>query len=314
MLAVPRRALRIKERRIMAAFERRGDKEEIMRRVDYYNRLVQPVPLSATRCRHLSGHTWRQHEGPSVYFFDTFEFLRYFHKHFCWEHKPGDVRDLFDTPTIVKTRPLACADRRFINSVVLNLDKVRHFFFVNDKIPFARKRPVVLFRGNIDGKPDRIRFVRMFKGRPGFDVAAFGGNPEPAMIGSKLSIADHLKYRYVMSLEGNDVATNLKWIMSSNCIAVMPRPTCEGWFMEGTLIPNYHYIEIKPDFSDVEQRIAYYEQHPDEAQQIIEHAHDYVRQFRDKERERIIAYLVVRKYFEHTLAPHASTTQISNQA
>lgn len=84
--------------------------------------------------------------------------------------------------------------------------------------------------------------------------------------------------------------------------------------MEGTLIPNYHYIEIKPDFSDVEQRIAYYEQHPDEAQQIIEHAHDYVRQFRDKERERIIAYLVVRKYFEHTLAPLASTTQISNQA
>ena len=108
------------------------------------------------------------------------------------------------------------------------------------------------------------------------------------------------------------MATNLKWLMSTNCIAVMPRPTCESWFMEGTLIPDYHYIEIKPDFSDVEERIAYYEQHPDEAQLIIDHAHDYVSQFRDKERERIIAYLVVRKYFENTLAPHATGTQIVN--
>lgn len=296
----------------MAAFERRSDKDEIMRRVDYYNRLAPSSALSASRCRPLSAHTCRLHNGPSVYFFDTFEFLRYFPKHFCWAHEPGDVRALFETPTIVKTRPLVHADSRFANSVLLNLDKVRHFFFVNDKIPFARKRPTVLFRGNIDDKPDRIRFVRMFKGRKGFDVGAIGGNPEPRMMGDKLSISGHLKYRYVMSLEGNDVATNLKWLMSTNCIAVMPRPTCESWFMEGTLIPDYHYIEIKPDFSDVEERIAYYEQHPDETRQIIEHAHDYVRQFRDKERERIIAYLVVRKYFEKTLTPHATVTQIGN--
>ena len=61
-----------------------------------------------------------------------------------------------------------------------------------------------------------------------------------------------------MALEGIDVASNLKWVMSSNSIAVMPRPTCETWFMEGTLIPDYHYIEIKPDFSDLEERLNQY--------------------------------------------------------
>ncbi len=66
-----------------------------------------------------------------------------------------------------------------------------------------------------------------------------------------MSLYDHLHYRYIMALEGNDVATNLKWIMSSNSIAVMPRPTCETWFMEGRLIPNYHYIEIADDFHDL---------------------------------------------------------------
>ena len=32
-------------------------------------------------------------------------------------------------------------------------------------------------------------------------------------------------------------------------VAVMPKPKYESWFMEGKLIPNYHYILIKDDYS-----------------------------------------------------------------
>ena len=53
-----------------------------------------------------------------------------------------------------------------------------------------------------------------------------------------------------MCVEGVDVATNLKWVMSSNSIAVMPKPEIESWFMEKTLIPDFHYIEIKKDYSE----------------------------------------------------------------
>lgn len=88
--------------------------------------------------------------------------------------------------------------------------------------------------------------------------------------------------------------------MSSNSVAVMPRPTCESWFMEGKLIPNYHYIEIKADFSDVEERLNHYIAHPEEAEAIIQHAHEYVDQFRDSKRERLITYLVLQKYFLFT--------------
>lgn len=59
------------------------------------------------------------------------------------------------------------------------------------------------------------------------------------------TIREHLDYKFIMAIEGNDVASNLKWVMSSNSLAVMPRPTCETWFMEGTLIPDYHYIEVR---------------------------------------------------------------------
>ena len=113
-------------------------------------------------------------------------------------------------------------------------------------------------------------------------------------------INEHLDYKFIMALEGIDVASNLKWVMSSNSIAVMPRPTCETWFMEGTLIPNYHYIEIKPDFSDLEERLNYYIEHVDESLEIIRHAHEYVSQFKDKRRENLISLLVLDKYFKMT--------------
>jgi spore maturation protein CgeB len=88
--------------------------------------------------------------------------------------------------------------------------------------------------------------------------------------------------------------------MSSNSIAVTPRLTCETWFMEGTLIPNYHFIEVRPDFSDLEECLRYYMDHPDEAEAIIRHAHEYVEKFKDKKCEKLVSLLVLKKYFDFT--------------
>lgn len=70
--------------------------------------------------------------------------------------------------------------------------------------------------------------------------------------------------------------------------------------MEGTLQPNYHYIEVKEDFSDLEERLTYYIERPAEAEAIIQHAHEYVDQFLNKKREKLISLLVLKKYFEIT--------------
>ena len=88
--------------------------------------------------------------------------------------------------------------------------------------------------------------------------------------------------------------------MSSNSIAIMPRPKFESWFMEGRLQGGVHYIEIKDDYSDLEEKIRYYSTHPEEAKAIIRNAHAFVDQFRDKEREELISLLVLEKYFRHT--------------
>jgi hypothetical protein len=120
----------------------------------------------------------------------------------------------------------------------------------------------------------------------------------------ELTIPEHLQFKFILALEGNDVATNLKWVMSSNSLAVMPRPRFETWFMEGTLEPDRHYVLIKDDFSDLEERMLYFIRNPAEAERIVANAHAHVSRFQDPRRERLISLLVLKRYFEATGQPY----------
>ncbi len=293
---VPSWLSRMEGHRLQREIDTCPDSDYIRSRIDYYCRLTQPVPLSHSAMR-LGD--WRIPKKQKVYYFDSAEFTRFFSPDLRWQILPGDIVHVPDSPTIVKSRPLV-ADNE--NSVLLKMDKVRHFIFVNDKTRWEDKQPMAVFRGKVSGKESRVRFMQQYFGSSVCDCGDVSKDPTlPAEWQTrKLTIAEHLRYRYIMALEGNDVASNLKWVMSSNSIAVMPRPTCETWFMEGTLIPDYHYIECRADFADLAERIAYYNAHPAEAQAIIEHAHAFVTPFRDSRRERLIAYGTLEKYLRLT--------------
>ena len=294
-----------------------ADSDYIRQRVDYYNKLatldngddffresiaIERLPMTRQKVYWFDTMEYARWFQPNarkpskVYWFDTMEYARWFPPYLRLMLLEGDITAVPDVPCLLKSRPVVGDNA---NSVLLNMDKVRHFVFINDKTSFEQKKDIAIFRGKIDRKPNRIMFMEKFWGNARFDLGAID-NVNAEWIKPKISIYDHLKNRYVMALEGNDVAGNLKWIMSSNSIAVMPRPRFETWFMEGTLIPDYHYIEVKDDFSDVEEKLDYYSSHIDEALAIIKHAHDYVAQFRDKRRERLISLLVLDKYFSIT--------------
>ena len=283
----------------------REDRMELLWRADYYCKLTPETPFDREAFRRESVSIAKQPViQPKVYYFDAMNVGRYFDGRLRWILKPGDVSDLQPLPTILKSRPIGDDNQC---SVVLNLNRVRHFLFVNDRKPWREKKDIAIFRGDVgnpkDGnvKPNRVAFMKRWFGHPMVDAASIDsieGHPEWQR--EKMTIGEHLDYKFVMSLEGNDVASNLKWVMSSNSIAVTPKLTCETWFMEGTLIPNYHYIEVKPDFSDLEERLTYYIQHPDEAEAIIRHAHAYVKQFQDKKCEKLVSLLVLKKYFDVT--------------
>lgn len=147
----------------------------------------------------------------------------------------------------------------------------------------------------------RIKFLEKYFLDSRCDLGHTGGIAafNKAFYKPKVSIKEHLKHKFILSLEGNDVATNLKWIMSSNSIAIMPKPKFETWFMEGRLIGDLHYIEIDDDYNNVFDKIKFYKENPSKAKAIIKNANAYCKQFFDKKRENIISLLTLEKYFKY---------------
>jgi len=298
----PRWFTQIQLKSQLAKLDGRTDKDYILERVNYYNKLTPTSPIDSSLWLERAVEVSKQPmTNQSTYYHDAMEIARYFSGKLKWVLRHGDITTLLPLPTIIKSRPLGDDNQ---NSVILKLDKVRHFLFVNDTKAWRDKKNIAIFRGDLgEQKENRTLFMEHFANgqSPFVDAASTNRwDDHPEWQKGKLTINEHLDYKFIMSLEGNDVASNLKWVMSSNSIAVTPKPTCETWFMEGTLIPNYHYIEVKDDFSDLEERLQYYIDHPEEAEAIIQHAHEYVNQFRDKEREKLISLLVLKKYFEIT--------------
>jgi len=267
---------------------------EIQKRVHYYNKIDYKTDPSSIKTKI---NDLKYPKTPKAYFFDTYQFARYFDYNLPLSWVFGDVIHVPEPPSIVKSRPIINKNQ---NSILLNLDKIRHFVFVNDDKQFQTKHDKLIGRGAIY-QPHRIDFFEKYFHHPLCDIGQVNkdqGKPE-LWYKPKMSLKNHLDYKFILSLQGNDVATNLKWIMSSNSIAVMPNPTIETWFMEGTLVGGKHFIEIKPDFSDLESQLQYYIAHPQVCMTIIENAHEHCSQFFNPDQEKLCSLLVLDKYFQN---------------
>lgn len=272
-----------------------ADNARIAERVDYYNKLDGRVPLT----RNVSDLRSLRKGRRTTYFYDFYEFARYFEPDRKFYYEFGDITEIPTQPAFVKSRPIEGDNR---NAVLLKLDKIRHFSFVSDPTPTSRKKDAVVWRGyTIDGQ--RLQFVERYAGKPGFDVGRVNvPSQRPELWRPFLPVAKQLQYKFIFSIEGVDVASNLKWIMASNSVCMMKKPKFETWFMEGRLVPGVHYIPIKDDFSDVEEKMEYYLGHPREMMEIIQNANRYIAQFKDSAVERQVSLLVIEKYFKHTAA------------
>ena len=143
-----------------------------------------------------------------------------------------------------------------------------------EDIPFEEKFPKVLWRGRLSGsrykpggahrarllqrhllsnrsdidvKPTRLDINEMTKKElfPHYSLFYLRSKAED------LEIRRQLQSRYLICVEGNDVATSLKWMLFSNSTVFMPIPTSEDWALQQMLIPWKHYIPIRYDFSDI---------------------------------------------------------------
>lgn len=292
----PRSLFRHRREALLAMFDAlpSADQEAIMARVKYYNKLDAPVALSSEA---ISNQDFSLRSRKSTYHLDFYHVAKYFPKNATYHYRFGDKTFVPDVPTFVKSRPIRGENR---NSVLLKLDSVRHFYTMKDSRRYDDKKDALVWRGAAH-QPHRQNFLAKSHHLPRCDVGATDNKAVTAAYRKPfMSIAQQLEHKFIFSIEGNDVATNLKWIMASNSLCFMKQPIYETWFMEGTLIPDHHYVKVSDDFSDLDEKNAYYLAHPEEAQNIIRNANHYIANFYHPQRERLIALMVFERYLAYT--------------
>lgn len=236
---------------------------------------------------------WRRLASRSNYWFDLAEHLRRAPRGARVSYRFGDRTDPPPVPTLVKARKI---DEPECTSVLFKLNKARHYVFVEDQFRFKEKRDTVVWRGS-GHQPHRRDWVARWFDHPLCDIGRTDKRPgADPWRRSYLSIDDQLQHKFVLSLEGNDVATNLKWVLSSNSLCLMPRPTKESWFMEGLLEPYVHYIPLADDLSDLPEQVERWSRDVDGAERILANAQAWTQQFRDPRREDQLCLLVLQRY------------------
>ena len=275
-------------------------------RVGYYFKKTSNFKVS-NKGKNSSELFWNQFfkNKQNSHFIDFYMLLQFFNKKnkvdFIYSVKDYICSDIAKEnppyPTFVKSRPIGSDNQ---NSILLKLNQVKLFHFINDTKKFEHKKNQAVWRGDIRNNSIREYFVKNFYTTPLFDIGQTSPRKDVPWMKSFMSINDQLNYKFIFCLEGKCISTNLYWAMSSNSVCVMPKPKYESWFMEGKLEHGVHYIQVKDDFSDAEEKIEFYRNKNDKCLEIIDNANKFVRQFKDLKQERLIQLLILKQYFRFT--------------
>jgi hypothetical protein len=140
--------------------------------------------------------------------------------------------------------------------------------------PWSEKRNAAVFRGALTGpqlpaglselqkcqRMPRCRMVLAYVNSTlvNAKLTAFPHHRLPSLTvdsattigGSEFGYAKMLSYKAIIMVEGNDVASGLKWALLSNSVVLMSRPTVTSWAMEELLEPYVHFVPLASDLDD----------------------------------------------------------------
>ena len=192
------------------------------------------------------------------------------------------------------------------NGILLQRYKIRRhwrlFYNPPEDILFQNKKSQIFWRGASSGKfhEKRYNFVKLYFNNLNCNVGLsrneYNDSTLTPYLKSKALPTQFLNFKYIMSIEGNDKDSGLQWKLNSNSVVFMPRPTKISWLMEDTLVPGKHYILIKDDFSDIDEKFKWCEKHPKICERISKNAKTFMQKFKNFEYENIIEYYIMKYY------------------
>jgi len=261
-------------------------------------------------------------KGENKYEDDILEIIHKFNIKFKdIKYCPRDRVELFfNAPTLVKSRLISNIPN---HSILFKMNTKRHFNDIETvkkkDIPFFQKKNALVWRGATTGYgfgnfiPERPTSREVLIQKYCNDKSLFNnidiGLSKLCQNGKKeeykqylrptKTIQELLEYKYILSVEGNDVATNLKWILYSNSVLFIPTPCIESWIMETHLVPYFHYIPVEDDFSDLEEKMNWCNYNEEECLDIIKNAREYIEVFLNEKNEDFIMKEVLERYIKN---------------
>jgi hypothetical protein len=187
------------------------------------------------------------------------------------------------------------------------LNTIRHWGGVHqvqsNDIPFHDKNNTLIWRGSSTGI--RNKYVESLQHHPNKNIdikfvhICQRVDPKKFILAPRLSIKQILEHKFILSMEGNDVASDLKWLLYSNSVVFMCMPTKCSWAMEDLLIPSVHYILLKDDYSDLEEKYKWAMKNLAKCDEIAQNGKHFIQHFLNEQNEMDITKEVILRYMKN---------------
>lgn len=171
---------------------------------------------------------------------------------------------------------------------------------------FSKKKALVHWRGSTTGSEQRNIAVTQYFDNSlcdiAFSVLCQGYKPEkPEHCKNEIQdFPQMLENKYLLSINGNDKASDINWKLASDSLVFISYPKYESWLMESMLEPWIHYIPLKYDYSDLIEKYKWAESNQDKCVEIIKNANLFIdSNFGDKEKEERIERAVFKYYYDN---------------
>ncbi|MEI6791111.1 MAG: glycosyl transferase family 90 [Myxococcaceae bacterium] len=165
-------------------------------------------------------------------------------------------------------------------------------------IPFEQKKDLLVWRGSQTGGDynesnwkefPRSKLVLFSQKRPDLCDAGFSNYTQVSPGGKKaiekavglkkaISMENMQAYKYIASLDGNAWPDRFPRLLASNSL-IFKEDSKHYSFFDLALKPSIHYIALKNDMSDVEEKIFWAKNNPGKALKIIENANQFANKY-----------------------------------
>ncbi|MBS0621100.1 MAG: glycosyltransferase [Verrucomicrobia bacterium] len=215
----------------------------------------------------------------------------------------ASIWDCFDSPHYLHHlhAPVFSFSKRKSNHFAILMPETREFHYIADQRknvemaaanhPWQTKIELAFWRGNTTGgyyhyhewdmKP-RPQVVLFSKAHPDLVDARFTSNyflewhveqmfKELGLFDDYLYATEYLRYKYLIAVDGNSLASSMKWQPFSGCVILKSGSDYIDWFYKG-FEPDQHYIPFAYDCSDLAEKIQWLRTHDMEAAAIAKRA------------------------------------------